>query len=164
MIKTMATLLLSLAMLCSGGVAPAAGKRVLKCGDIITSTQLEKVLATQVVFDAASKPVCRIKAQKGIANGSVQVFQGAADTKYAQMAAGAKASLASKGKFNTSGSTGKKSFEFAGKMYGMDMVEIGFLDSSGRFAVLITLGVNWAKLENARKLATAIDANLKKLK
>jgi len=42
-------------------------------------------------------------------------------------------------------------------------VEIGFLDTSGRFAVLITLGAGWAKIESARKLAAKADVNLKKI-
>lgn len=140
----------------------AADPPAVTCGDVLTRAQLEQVLGAGVEYDAKRKPLCRFKAGKGLANGTIQVFRGDARRKYEQMLAGAKKSLAGSGKLTETGATGKKSFEFVGKKYGIDMVQLGFEDTSGRYAVLLNLGAGWAEIENARKLATRADTNLKK--
>jgi hypothetical protein len=135
----------------SGGGGSCDAK-TLTCGQVISAAELTTILGQAPTYDAADQPNCNI-GLTGATGGGVQVFCG---SDYASMLSGAKGSYPATTEPNT---IGQRSFE----LNQTDLVEVGFLTTSGRYAVLVNLITTAADIGKARALAQQVDENLSAL-
>jgi hypothetical protein len=135
----------------SGG-SGGCDTKSLTCGQAAATADLTAIFgAALTTYDESGHPNCNIGLAAG--GGGIQVF---CAQDYGSLLSGAKASYPSTTEPNT---TGTKSFE----VETADVVEVGFVTTSGKYAVLVNLVTAAADIAKARVLAQKVDQNLSAL-
>lgn len=124
------------------------------CGELITAAQLSGVTGGTLEYDESGLPFCEFNNGDGF--GTIQAFRG--ESAYDQMEAGAIASFGEENVVITD-NIGAASFEWSGEILGMSY-EVGFLDDTASFAVLVVTDDNCGGMEGARQIANIINGNL----
>jgi len=134
----------------------------LDCGELITVAQLSEILEEEITYNEEDGAGCEFEQVDGMSLGTIAAYNGGEDD-YDLMLQGAYDSLAEHGEITEPDDIGLRSFQFVGDPFGMQTVEIGFLDSTGSYAVLVTTVLDWANFYDARLVAMAIDGNIANL-
>ena len=138
----------------NGGSDPST---TLTCGDLIGKVELDAIIGGISDFDESDTPFCEF--DNGAGTGSIQAFSGASN--YESMKNGAIDAYGEENVLITN-NIGEQSFEWEAALITTIVTsQVGFLDSTSRYAVLITTDSNTGGMAAARAIALAVNANLR---
>ena len=129
------------------------------CGDLSSAFELDRLTNGVSDWEEEASPMCTFGVRNS-SGGGVQVFAGGA-ADYEEMLAGAKAEFDME--VIETNAVGARSFEYNGLVGGwLETAEIGFLDFTERYAVLvfITDSMDEDVLDMVEAIAVEVDANL----